>query len=114
MVSKQDILSLLSDRPQPFAGSVRHLPRVLAPGLDIDAVCRRGAGAGNLADQTCRAFAPHAGQVSFPGGKPEAMDNSPADTALRETEEETGLSADMVAIKGYLPPVLTSTTIWSI
>ena len=45
----------------------------------------------------------------FPGGKPEANDDSPASTALREAEEETGLLADLVTIQGYLPPVLTNT-----
>ena len=35
----------------------------------------------------------HAGQVSFPGGKPEAGDETPAMTAARECQEETGLSA---------------------
>ena len=51
----------------------------------------------------------HAGQVSFPGGKPEADDNSPAMTAARECEEETGLSRQLITHLGYLEPVLTST-----
>lgn len=33
----------------------------------------------------------HAGQISFPGGKIESYDKSPQMTALRETQEETGL-----------------------
>ena len=51
----------------------------------------------------------HAGQVSFPGGKPEADDDSPAMTAARECEEETGLSRQLITHLGYLKPVLTST-----
>ncbi len=51
----------------------------------------------------------HAGQVSFPGGKPEADDDSPAMTAARECEEETGLSRQLITHLGYLEPVLTST-----
>ena len=35
----------------------------------------------------------HAGQISFPGGKIDATDESPLDAALREAEEEVGLSA---------------------
>ena len=51
----------------------------------------------------------HAGQVSFPGGKPEAVDETPAMTAARECQEETGLSAQLITHLGYLEPVLTST-----
>lgn len=51
----------------------------------------------------------HAGQVSFPGGRSEATDASPIDTALRETEEETGLHRRHVEIIGDLPHYLTVT-----
>ena len=51
----------------------------------------------------------HAGQVSFPGGKPEAGDETPAMTAARECQEETGLSGQLITHLGYLAPVLTST-----
>jgi len=51
----------------------------------------------------------HAGQVSFPGGKPEDEDSNPAMTAFRETQEETGLKANKIELLGYLPPVLTNT-----
>ena len=44
----------------------------------------------------------HPGQISFPGGRMEAMDASPWDTALRETEEEIGLARDHVSLAGYL------------
>lgn len=51
----------------------------------------------------------HPGQISFPGGRREASDPSPAETALREAAEEIGLSAEHVEIVGYLPEYLTST-----
>ena len=51
----------------------------------------------------------HAGQVSFPGGKPEPDDHSPAVTAARECEEEVGLDRQLIRPLGYLEPVLTST-----
>nr|WP_253711263.1 CoA pyrophosphatase [Bradyrhizobium sp. WD16] len=44
----------------------------------------------------------HAGQISFPGGKIDATDASPLDTALREAEEEIGLSRGFVEPLGYL------------
>jgi 8-oxo-dGTP pyrophosphatase MutT (NUDIX family) len=44
----------------------------------------------------------HAGQISFPGGKIDATDASPLQTALREAEEEIGLSRDFIDPLGYL------------
>ncbi len=44
----------------------------------------------------------HAGQISFPGGKIDATDASPLDAALREAEEEVGLSREYVDPIGYL------------
>jgi 8-oxo-dGTP pyrophosphatase MutT (NUDIX family) len=44
----------------------------------------------------------HAGQISFPGGKIDATDASPLDAALREAEEEVGLSREFIDPIGYL------------
>ena len=51
----------------------------------------------------------HAGQVSFPGGRIEAFDPSPAAAALREAHEEVGLEASQAVALGYLDPLLTIT-----
>jgi 8-oxo-dGTP pyrophosphatase MutT (NUDIX family) len=44
----------------------------------------------------------HAGQIAFPGGKIDATDASPLETALREAEEEIGLSREFIDPIGYL------------
>jgi 8-oxo-dGTP pyrophosphatase MutT (NUDIX family) len=51
----------------------------------------------------------HAGQVSFPGGRVQDEDRDFADTALRETEEEVGLSREFVSIGGFFEPYETGT-----
>lgn len=51
----------------------------------------------------------HAGQISFPGGRVEADDADRAATALRETEEEVGLSRTHIEVLGQLPDYFTGT-----
>ena len=54
-------------------------------------------------------LARHSGQVSFPGGRSEADDLTPVETALRETFEETGIAPSFVTVAGYLDRYLTGT-----
>jgi len=54
----------------------------------------------------------HAGQISFPGGRIEPSDEGPLAAALRETEEEIGLSRQHVTFAGYLEPHLVLTGFW--
>jgi 8-oxo-dGTP pyrophosphatase MutT (NUDIX family) len=54
----------------------------------------------------------HPGQISFPGGRIEARDSGPVEAALRETEEEIGLSREHVRFVGYLDPHLVLTGFW--
>jgi 8-oxo-dGTP pyrophosphatase MutT (NUDIX family) len=51
----------------------------------------------------------HAGQISFPGGRAEPDDGSAIETALRETEEEVGLSRRHIEVIGALPAYTTVT-----
>jgi 8-oxo-dGTP pyrophosphatase MutT (NUDIX family) len=51
----------------------------------------------------------HAGEISFPGGRPEPGEDLQA-AALREAEEEIGLEAADVEVLGALPPVSTVVT----
>jgi 8-oxo-dGTP pyrophosphatase MutT (NUDIX family) len=50
----------------------------------------------------------HAGQISFPGGKIDAMDESPMAAALREAEEEVGLERRFIEPMGYLDLYMTT------
>ena len=52
----------------------------------------------------------HAGEISFPGGRPDVPGEPLRDTALREAEEEIGLAPDRVDLVGALPPVGTFVT----
>jgi 8-oxo-dGTP pyrophosphatase MutT (NUDIX family) len=51
----------------------------------------------------------HAGEISFPGGRRED-EESLLDTALREAEEEIGLTRENVEVAGALPPIGTFVT----
>jgi 8-oxo-dGTP pyrophosphatase MutT (NUDIX family) len=51
----------------------------------------------------------HAGEISFPGGRPEAGEHL-LTAALREADEEIGLDPSVVEVLGALPPVSTVVT----
>jgi 8-oxo-dGTP pyrophosphatase MutT (NUDIX family) len=52
----------------------------------------------------------HAGEIALPGGRRDEADADLASTALREAEEEIGLSRADVQLLGALPPVSTFAT----
>jgi len=49
----------------------------------------------------------HRGEIAFPGGSHEPTDGALASTALREAQEEIGLSPERVRLLGTLEPVVT-------
>jgi 8-oxo-dGTP pyrophosphatase MutT (NUDIX family) len=52
----------------------------------------------------------HAGEISFPGGRRDGPEEELLTTAMREAEEEIGLSAEAVELLGALPPIGTFVT----
>jgi 8-oxo-dGTP pyrophosphatase MutT (NUDIX family) len=52
----------------------------------------------------------HSGQVAFPGGRADPEDATPADTALREAQEEVGLAREFVEVLGNLPTYVTGSS----
>ena len=54
-------------------------------------------------------FKSHPGQVAFPGGRIDPEDKGPVEAALREAEEEIGLSPLLVDVRGVLAPLATGT-----
>lgn len=81
----------------------------LTPAAVLFPIVLHDAGHTVLLTQRTAHLRDHAGQIAFPGGRVEAGDASPLHTALRETEEEIGLSRRLIDILGYLPEYRTGT-----
>ncbi len=60
-----------------------------------------------LLNKRSQAVEHHKGEISFPGGAQETQDADPLQTALRETEEEMGISPADVTVLGELDEVET-------
>ncbi len=84
-------------------------PDRLVPAAVLIPIVLRDDGLTVLFTQRTDHLHDHAGQVSFPGGRYEVEDGSPVMTALRETEEEIGLSRSRVEVLGLLPEYRTGT-----
>jgi 8-oxo-dGTP pyrophosphatase MutT (NUDIX family) len=63
-----------------------------------------------LLTQRTQHLSSHAGQIAFPGGKVDPNDQSVEHAALREAEEEVGLSSEHVEVLGQLPSYITGTS----
>ena len=72
-------------------------------------VVLRAAGPSLILTRRTDSLRHHAGQISFPGGRIEAADESPLHAALREAEEEIGLPRAATEALGYLDPLATIT-----
>ena len=84
--------------------------RVLKPAaVLIPIIERRDAALSVLFTRRADHLARHAGQVSFPGGRVDEGDADDVAAALRETEEEVGLSRAFVDVRGSLDRYETGT-----
>lgn len=83
--------------------------RELRPAAVLMPIVNRPEGPTVLLTQRTAHLKKHAGQISFPGGGVEPDDVNHVETALRETEEEIGLSRRHVTLLGRLSMYETST-----
>jgi len=81
----------------------------LVPAAVLVGLVDRDAGLHVLLTRRTEHLTHHPGQISFPGGHIEFGDDGPEDTALRETEEETGIARHRVEIIGRLGDYETRT-----
>ena len=103
---KRDIRQRLSDSP----------PRILTKNYAGEAavlICifLREGEPYFLLTQRSQQVATHKGQISFPGGVRDQGDATLCETALRETEEEVGITADWVEILGQFDEYRSKTNL---
>ena len=77
-------------------------PETMKPAAVLMPLIDHGDGMTVLLTQRTAHLSAHAGQISFPGGRFEAGDGTPENTALRETEEEIGLRRADIEVLGRL------------
>jgi 8-oxo-dGTP pyrophosphatase MutT (NUDIX family) len=77
--------------------------KVPVPAAVLVPVVNQAGGPTVLLTQRTAHLHDHAGQISFPGGRVDDGDADRIETALREAEEETGLSRTRVQVVGRLP-----------
>jgi len=103
-------LAALPDFQPEFAGDGdRFANREPAGAAVLVPLVQREAGLTLLLTRRTDHLRDHAGQISFPGGRVEPQDDGPVATALRETEEEIGLSRAHIQVIGQLPVYATVT-----
>lgn len=93
-------------QPQPMSAPDE---AAAVPAAVLIPVVARPGGATVLLTQRSAGLRNHSAQVAFPGGRVDAVDGTPLVTALRETEEEIGLSRERVRMLGFLDAYLTGT-----
>lgn len=87
----------------------KHQPLTPTPASVLLAIVLRAQPMVLLTERTAH-LSTHSGQVAFPGGRADPQDATPADTALREAQEEVGLDRAFVEVLGSLPAYATGSS----
>ena len=104
-----DMLWLAGARPEVMERVRASLPANRVPAAVLVPLVERDDGLTVLLTQRAATLKDHAGQISFPGGRIEPEDSDAWHAALREAQEEIGLSPNYVEFAGYLPDHLVGT-----
>ena len=97
----RDLLNRRSPKPIEEQGSSLRRSAVLIPLFNVASEYRV------LFTKRTDSVEAHKGQISFPGGRIEEEDGSPLETALREADEEIGLSRKDVTVLGQMDDART-------
>src|SRR6185436_18463946 len=84
-------------------------PETWKPAAVLVPLVNRAPGVTVLLTQRTADMPSHAGQIAFPGGRRDASDADATATALRETEEEVGITPDFVDVVGSVDLYRTGT-----
>jgi 8-oxo-dGTP pyrophosphatase MutT (NUDIX family) len=112
---RDDILQRRGDHAVDYPGSESRArdfaegELIARPAAVLVPLVRRDEGLHVILTRRTDHLSDHAGQISFPGGRQEDHDNTLEETALRETEEEIGLSRTHIELVGRLDDYYTVT-----
>jgi 8-oxo-dGTP pyrophosphatase MutT (NUDIX family) len=105
---RDDLDWIANATPEIVAHLRARMPERRIPAAVLVPLIERAPGWTVLLTQRSAGLREHAGQISFPGGRIDAKDSNAWAAALREAEEEIGLSSDKIEFAGYLPDHLVA------
>lgn len=114
LAALQTVLHPLHTPPESEPWNLAELADLLPPAPLADAavlvgLVPRAQGTQLLLTRRHAGMRQHAGQIAFPGGRLDADDAGPVAAALRETQEEVGIAAELIRPLGFLDPYATIT-----